>query len=216
LVINEIPGPAGIAGLNTWPPTAHAALDFVLFALRERAPALLKEFRDMPGDDAAAAVAWAHRHHIPAAVLLEYLPSLRRAWRDRPGCSSALIFCGHLYLSASVDDAVSSEWTRRNARVENLPASGESLAQWLARARELFTERQRISPRRTKRPRWNEFARHCDWFVQRQILGLSAAKIANETHCDRAAVVRGVAKVVRILDIQPRPRALPGRPRIKP
>jgi hypothetical protein len=133
-------------------------------------------------------------------------------WKRNPEEAKALIFRQYFHQIV-VPPPGDDDWVRSHLHHVNLPnPSVETVTEWLTRARKLYDDRASI--RHTKRKprfsRWDDFARHCHWFVQVQMLGQSPSKVARLAMIDRAAIERGTLAIAKLLNL-PRRRWPRGR-----
>jgi hypothetical protein len=119
-----------------------------------------------------------------------------------------------VYLSAHDDPPAVHKWTAERGPEWFRPAANETLDDWRDRAASIYRQQRRLERRELPRPRWREFARACDWFVDVQVLQRSPMQVARSAGCDRAAVERRVSRVATLLQIA-RSRRRRGRPRKK-
>src|SRR5262245_52292220 len=97
----------------------------------------------------------------------------RAYWRKYPQKGQDLRFLDVQEILATAGGAVPKEddWLPQPPHEPNLPEPNkESAADWLKRAKRLYESRTN-GHRRRPAPRWKNFERHCDWFVQLEVLG---------------------------------------------
>ena len=190
------------------PFTRWDALYYIFHALRRRAPWVLERLRDSPEGTIQE---WAAHHHLSFPFAIESMTRQHAFWREHPEAGAALRFLDsrEITVIATTSDAhhTADLWLQDHLHSGNLPnPKVETLREWIARATQLYQSRMN-GRQRPPKPRWREFARRCDWFVQRQVLGWNPSQIRRfGESADRRAIERGSDSIVRLLGGTPRPR----------
>jgi hypothetical protein len=185
-------------------------VDTLFNQLFHRAPDVLI---DLQGREPSvrAARAWTVEHHLNgdpriAASALE----LRKWWTDhppRPGQVLRLLKRHHadaVYHHESEAERSCRAALLVDPDTDTLPRHGESLRQWLDRAREIYqilrpyaAVPDKQNPPRRKR----ETARHVAWFIDLQVRGIRPTELARREHVDRAAIDRATDRIAASLQI---------------
>lgn len=206
--------------------SAAAAASTLLEALKSHAPSVLEELRECllplasPMEAATnqpAVAEWATRHNLHGAPVIAQAADLLLFWSMNPHAAAALRVGGTIVVIVGPDRPESpaeKEWVAAHSRLESawcdLPnPSVHSLSQWLARAEEMYREREQIIYNGGARPRSrpkvrDEMPRHCSWFVKVHIHGVRPLDLAKAMKVDRAAIERATHKVARLLGVQRR------------
>jgi hypothetical protein len=202
------------AGDLATPPDDYQAFYFVMGALKRRDLSALRRLRDATGELESVVAAWAKAQHLLSPVVNLYLQGVLHWWRHQPIHASRLTFDdavhGGMFVVPSPRDEA---WEQQQTHHRNLPnPQHESLAEWLARARDLYQSRAAVQKhRRKRRLRRTEFERQCDWFIQVHVQGVRPSVVAKATGINRAAIERGTDRIAALLGLQRR-RWRPGRP----
>jgi hypothetical protein len=205
---------ASIVDLTDREITEFHALDFLMGALRMRAPALLREVCPANGD-VSAIREWAGRYQLECDLVIDFMAGQTRIWNHQPSLIAALDMqqmSGHdQYLVADLNQ--DREWVAEHLAEANLPHPfEESLESWRSRADKLYHSRAACwKGKRTRSPRWENLSRHCDWLVRMQALGLRPSEIGAQDGVEPAAVERETHRVADLMNIQRRrwPRSRP-------
>jgi hypothetical protein len=206
---------AGISSTSS-PPCGWNALDFVLGALHARYPRAIEELRDATGNDTDVAATWSNDHYLGARWIVDCLVLQRRWWTKFPERAAGLSFggFGHQVIGAlpHADALLQIEYDGS----PSLPdPHDETLDEWLQRAKALYADRTALGLQRSGRParsQWAVFARHCDWFVQAQVLEFKITDVSISTRADRGVIERAVRRIADLLGV-PRRKGPRGRPR---
>jgi hypothetical protein len=131
---------------------------------------------------------------------------------------------GGPYIKWSSDHLKATDFERRihGSLADEIKASkllpnpiDESLTEWLARSKALYLDAAsflkvpKVRPRSSTQ-RYTVLTRHCEWFVQVQVHGMTLSAVAREHRTDRAAVDRATRRVAGLLQLKR--RTIRGRP----
>jgi hypothetical protein len=180
-------------------PGRDDAINGVLDAMQRLAPEVLRDLQRLE------VCTWTKTYHLEEAspYVMEKFRALRDWWAKHPHAAADLRCGAWIDLVGSVLSPADEAWVRAEAHAKNLPNPlSETLAQWLARARRLYKDRDAACGR-AYRPyqRWKQFQRHCDWFVDVQVLGTRPATLATRLKVDRVAIERETKKIAARLGV---------------
>jgi hypothetical protein len=203
-------------------------------ALCDKAPEVIDDLRRLPTAGSHDVQKWALRHHLMSSVILKRAQIIRKDSHWRPGAShrwacgnGRVIHVGNVggpFDKWCSDRVKASDSERRMfpslademKATELLPnPNNESLTEWLARSKALYLEAAsilRVPKVRPRSPaqRYAVLKRHCDWFVDVQVHGMTLSAVARKHHTDRAAVDRATRRVAGLLQLKR--RTIRGRP----
>jgi len=193
------------------PTGDQTAVEIFAEALPKSAPHGLVKLRETPPGNPSALAQWARNHYLDSPVLIRSAIGVRRQWEERPDNANRLVVIRWATLDAVVRPVESEvvttpydQWVDDNvgypstAPVPHL----ETLEQWLLRAKNLYNERAALMPElKTRYRRWDDFRRHCRWFVDLQVNGKTASELSRKAGIDHRAIGRAADNIAALLEL---------------
>jgi len=214
--------------------TVFVRVDQIFHALKARAPHVLIDLRDRPGDDSAqVAATWAADYDLAGPDVIRYAAELREFWAAKASRGDTLQI-GIVWLTGVYDPPTDADREWEASQLTNphvLPnPKWETLQHWLVRAEELYKERAKLvgptilgdrgfvavkadDGEWTWRPKRDYLPRQCEWFVDVHINKIPPGQVAAHSNVHREAVELATPKIAKLIGVrrQSRPRGRPKR-----
>ena len=139
--------------------SADDAISRILAYMRQCAPDVLRDLRDH--EDVAG---WAQRHRLHSDAFIRRAEHLRRYWCARPRDAERIRWRWFVVMDEEVDIDPGERWRQHlEAHGWLVPQHDESSAQWIARARRLYS-----GWRQARNVSRDHFQMHCEWLTTLQ------------------------------------------------
>jgi hypothetical protein len=160
-------------------------------------------------------VAWTKAYHLECRFHTPEMSGaftgawgLRTWWERNPDAAAKLIIGGPetMLFAAAAKGSPEDLWLKSHQRGCLPFPRGESLEQYLARARKMYRELNALIPKsqRFKARRHDRAAENMKWFVRVQVKGKRPSSVAGK-HATRSAVEKAVHRIAKDLGVCRRP-----------
>lgn len=176
----------------------------VFWILRKHHSELLAALRDGdPGSDFTEA--WLRAHRLYSPWMATRLEKVRAYWRQHDRAAERLEI-GVRWMHATLRSNTAEREAEWKKSVDPWPRPRETLQEWRRRSDDLFRQLRkiqgatasRLSPERELAAR----LRHAEWFVQRQVCGLSDTDIAASSEKDDSTIKKALRDFAKVTGVQ--------------